>query len=103
MNNYLEKILAEAGISKQRQQKTSVQESDNAGKHELILFNDEHNTFHHVIRCLVEVCRHDPMQAEQCTHLVHYSGKCVVKTGTYSFLKPMRDALVERGLKEEIK
>ena len=103
MEKYLEKILAEAGISRQKQLRPSKADDDKSEKRELILYNDDHNTFQHVIRCLVEICRHDNLQAEQCTHLVHYSGRCSVKTGTYSFLKPMRDALFERGLSAEIK
>ena len=103
MGKYLEKILAEAGISRQKQVRVSGEEKNKSERRELVLFNDDHNTFHHVIHCLVEICRHDSLQAEQCTHLVHFSGRCVVKTGTYSFLKPMRDALFERGLSAEIK
>ena len=103
MENYLEKILAESGISRHKHVHISEEDKSKSGKRELVLYNDDHNTFQHVIRCLVEICRHDSLQAEQCTHLVHFSGRCVVKTGTYSFLKPMRDALFDRGLSAEIK
>jgi ATP-dependent Clp protease adaptor protein ClpS len=65
---------------------------------DLVLYNDEVNTFDFVIRSLIEVCEHDPLQAEQCTHIVHYNGKCVVKSGEYDTLNPMRHALVDRGL-----
>jgi len=65
---------------------------------DLILYNDEVNTFDFVIKCLVEVCEQDPLQAEQCTVIVHYNGKCVVKSGEYSRLDPMRHALIDRGL-----
>ena len=103
MEKYLEKILSEAGIARPPQKRASKEEAHKSGRRELIVYNDDHNTFHYVIRCLVEICRHDMLQAEQCTNLVHYSGKCVVKTGTYNFLKPLRDALFERGLSAEIK
>jgi ATP-dependent Clp protease adaptor protein ClpS len=65
---------------------------------ELILYNDDFNTFDHVIECLIRICKHDPLQAEQCTHIVHYNGKCAVKTGSYSELNPLRIALADKGL-----
>lgn len=68
----------------------------------LILHNDEYHTFDYVIDALVQVCQLDTFQAEQCTYIVHYKGKCDVKNGTYDDLKPMRDALVERELKATI-
>jgi ATP-dependent Clp protease adaptor protein ClpS len=65
---------------------------------DLILYNDDVNTFDFVIKCLMEICEHDELQAEQCTYIVHYTGKCAVKSGSYSKLNPMREALCERGL-----
>ena len=65
---------------------------------ELILYNDDFNTFDHVIECLISICKHDPLQAEQCTHIVHYNGKCAVKTGSYAELNPLRVALADKGL-----
>jgi ATP-dependent Clp protease adaptor protein ClpS len=52
-------------------------------QHEIILFNDDVNTFDHVIDSLIDVCDHTSEQAEQCAYLVHYKGKCAVKTGEY--------------------
>ncbi len=69
---------------------------------EIILFNDDVNTFDWVIESLIEVCEHEPLQAEQCTLLVHYKGKCGVKTGEYSKLEPVCTALLQRGLSAEI-
>jgi ATP-dependent Clp protease adaptor protein ClpS len=68
----------------------------------IILFNDDFNTFDFVIETLVELCDHEPIQAEQCAHLVHYKGKCSVKAGSYDKLKPVCSALLERGLTAEI-
>lgn len=65
---------------------------------DLVLYNDDVNTFDFVIQCLIEVCKHDALQAEQCTYIVHYNGKCTVKTGSYLHLNPMRQALLDRGL-----
>lgn len=73
------------------------------GERELVLFNDDFNTFDFVIRSLIEVCRHEPEQAEQCTFIVHYKGKCGVKTGDYYHLKPLLAELNRRGLTAEIK
>lgn len=64
----------------------------------LIVYNDDHNTFDWVIKCLMEVCKHTSQQAEQLSYLVHFKGKATVKTGSKSELKPMKDALTERGL-----
>jgi ATP-dependent Clp protease adaptor protein ClpS len=69
---------------------------------QLILYNDDFNTFDFVIESLIKVCKHDPVQAEQCTYLVHYKGKCSVKRGSYEALEPMCTALLERGLTAEI-
>lgn len=69
---------------------------------DLIVFNDDINTFDHVINTLIRVCKHTPEQAEQCTLLIHYKGKCAVKTGTFDFLKPMREAICEAGIDARI-
>jgi ATP-dependent Clp protease adaptor protein ClpS len=68
----------------------------------LILYNDDFNTFDFVTDSLIKVCKHEPVQAEQCTYLVHYTGKCVVKNGTFRKLRPLCEALLERGLTAKI-
>ena len=70
---------------------------------EIILNNDDVNTFDHVIDCLIEICGHEPIQAEQCAHIVHYNGKCSVKRGTFDQLEPRCVALLDRGLSAEIR
>jgi ATP-dependent Clp protease adaptor protein ClpS len=69
---------------------------------EIVLFNDEVNTFDHVIETLVHVCNHSYEQAEQCSLLVHYKGKCTVKTGVYEELEPQCSQLLKAGLSAEI-
>lgn len=69
---------------------------------QIVLFNDDVNTFDHVINTLIKVCQHDSLQAEQCAMLVHYKGKCTVKTGPYEELKPKCTALLNAGLSAEI-
>ncbi len=64
----------------------------------LLLFNDDVNTFDHVIECLVRICRHEPLQAEQSALIVHYKGKCAVKTGDHSEVSAMCQALCDEGL-----
>ncbi len=64
----------------------------------LVLFNDDFNTFDFVIRSLIEVCKHDEVQAEQCAFIVHYKGKCAVKSDSFTNLKPMFDELSRRDL-----
>lgn len=68
----------------------------------LVLFNDDFNTFDFVIESLVEVCNHNRIQAEQCSIIVHYKGKCAVQSGTYGKLLPMCSALHDRGLSASI-
>lgn len=68
----------------------------------LILHNDDYHTFDYVIDALINICEHDTVQAEQCTLLVHYKGKCDVKKGSYSYLKPMRNALIQKELNATI-
>jgi ATP-dependent Clp protease adaptor protein ClpS len=69
---------------------------------ELVLFNDDVNTFDHVIESLVAACDHTPIQAEQCSLIVHYKGKCTVKTGDYDDLMPRCSKLLDAGLSAEI-
>ena len=68
----------------------------------LILYNDDVNSFEFVTESLIRVCGHEPLQAEQCTYLVHYKGKCAVKNGSFKQLKPLCEALLERGLSAQI-
>jgi len=82
-------------------EKISVKELINQN-HEIILFNDDVNTFDHVIETLIKVCDHDPLQAEQCAIIVHYNGKCGVKTGPYDALKDQCLQLLEAGLSAQI-
>lgn len=76
---------------------------DQDGNYVLVLFNDDHNTFEHVIESLVEVCGHDPVQAEQCAVITHFKGSCEVKTGNLNILNGMCKSLNSRDLSSEIK
>ena len=71
-------------------------------QYEIILFNDDVNSFEHVIETLVIVCDHSFEQAEQCAYLVHFSGKCGVKTGSYDELEPLCKRLLEVNVSVEI-
>lgn len=64
----------------------------------IVLWNDDHNTFDHVILCLVKHCGHSMVQAEQCAFIVHNNGKCSIKQGDMDKLKPIKDILQEEGL-----
>ena len=68
----------------------------------LVLHNDDYHTFDYVIDALIEICGHDLLQAEQCTQLIHYKGKCEVKKGSFSYLRPMKNALIQKDLKATI-
>ena len=82
-------------------EKVSIQEITTKNN-EIILYNDDVNTFDHVIETLMRVCEHTPEQAEQCSLIVHYNGKCTVKTGPMDKLKPQCTQLLEAGLSAEI-
>lgn len=69
---------------------------------DLVVFNDEVNTFEHVIATLIRVCQHSPEQAEQCTWIIHHKGKCTVKSGQLEELQPMKDAICEVGIDAKI-
>jgi len=69
---------------------------------DLMVYNDDFNTFEHVIETLVKICKHDPQQAEQCTYIIHFKGKCSVKKGTFSELKPLREGISDAGIKAAI-
>jgi ATP-dependent Clp protease adaptor protein ClpS len=85
-----------------KQEITEVAESVNVQK-SLILFNDDVNTFDHVINCLISYCNHSPIQAEQCAYIVHYNGKCEIKRGTLEILLPIKEALLDNGLTVSIR
>ncbi len=68
----------------------------------LILYNDDFNTFDFVIDTLIKVCEHEPEQAEQCTLIVHFKGKCAVKSGTLNELKPLHRTMSDRNLTVDI-
>ncbi|MBT0609054.1 ATP-dependent Clp protease adaptor ClpS [Aequorivita echinoideorum] len=83
------------------QEDVSVVEKE-INQNEIVLYNDEVNTFDHVINTLIHACEHTPEQAEQCSIIVHYKGKCTVKTGEFTDLKPRCSMLLEAGLSAEI-
>lgn len=70
--------------------------------HNLIVWNDEVNTFDHVIDSLIDVCEHSPEQAEQCAMIIHNKGKYGVKRGSFDFLRPRAEALIDRGIQATI-
>ena len=83
------------------QEEVSVAEAVDQNN-QIVLYNDDVNTFDHVIETLISVCEHTAIQAEQCAILVHYKGKCTVKTGSLEELKPQCSSLLEAGLSAEL-
>ncbi len=65
---------------------------------DLVVFNDDINTFEHVINTLIKVCSHNSEQAEQCTWIIHYKGKWCVRKGSFIELKPMKEAILDHGI-----
>ena len=70
--------------------------------HNLIVWNDDVNTFDWVIESLVDVCGHESTQAEQCALIIHHRGKCGVKKGSFDILRPQAEALIDRGIQATI-
>jgi ATP-dependent Clp protease adaptor protein ClpS len=77
-------------------------QSSEGEKYSLILYNDEINTFDHVIKSLVEVCGHDSVQAEQCALIVHLKGRCEIKSGIREVLNAMSRSLNSKGLNSKV-
>ena len=75
---------------------------DEVKLYSVVVLNDEINTFDHVIDTLIEVCEHSQEQAEQCTLIIHFKGKCSVKNGDFDELAPIRNAICQRGISAEI-
>ena len=86
----------------EKSQEEVLLEEEVVKQNEIVLFNDDVNTFDHVIDTLIYACDHTPEQAEQCSIIVHYKGKCTVKTGPYDDLKPRCSKLLQAGLSAEI-
>ena len=89
-------------ISKEKVSEKVKVDTKEKQNNEIVLYNDDVNTFDHVIDTLIYACEHTPEQAEQCSLLVHYKGKCTVKTGPYKELEPRCSKLLEAGLSAEI-
>ena len=83
---------------RQKSRTQPLQRDETTLLRELILFNDDVNTFDFVIETLIEVCKHEPEQAEQCALIAHYNGKCMVKSGDLYELKPLYEEMTLRGL-----
>lgn len=88
----------------QFQEETDVllEEAIDLDSSDLIVYNDDVNTFDHVAKILVKVCKHSPEQAEQCTIIIHFKGKCAVKKGSVEELKPMCEAILDAGIQAAI-
>ncbi len=89
-------------MSKEKKQEEVDILEQEVNQHEIILFNDDVHTFDYVIDSLIDVCEHTLVQAEQCTYLVHFKGKCAVKSGEYDKLKAKCSKLLDLGLSAEI-
>jgi len=98
MNSEMENL---PGIQWQTQERseTDVLEVE---LHNLIVWNDDVNTFDWVIESLVDICEHEPTQAEQCALIIHHKGKCGVKKGSFDDLRPKAEALIDRGIQATI-
>lgn len=88
-------------VKEKIQEKVLVEEAVGLNN-EIIIYNDDVNTFDHVIETLMRVCNHTSEQAEQCSLIIHYKGKCTVKTGPIKELEPQCTQLLEAGLSAEI-
>ena len=90
-------------MSTQKKTSEEVLLEEEVVKHnEIVLYNEDVNTFDHVVDTLIYACEHTPEQAEQCSIIVHYKGKCTVKTGIYDELEPRCSMLLDAGLSAEI-
>ena len=88
--------------TKEKTRNISETDQQKGSGHKLVLFNDDFNTFDFVIDTLIEVCKHDPLQAETCAWIAHYKGKCPIKRGSFDNLKPYYTEMSNRKLTVEI-
>lgn len=100
MKEFKNQILNTKNTTETKEQVDVVTQQTN--QHEIVLHNDDVNTFDFVIDSLISVCDHTLEQAEQCTLLVHYKGKCTVKTGELKDLEPRCSKLLQLGLSAEL-
>lgn len=70
--------------------------------YELVIYNDDVNTFDYVIESIVDICKHNLLQAEQCTWIIHHKGKCSVKRGPLDKLRPMCEAFLDRNISAKL-
>ena len=89
------------GIQWQTEESSEVDVIDEE-VHNLIVWNDHVNTFDWVIESLVDVCGHETIQAEQCALIIHHNGKCGVRKGSFDYLRPQAEALIDRGIQATI-
>ncbi|RXK52448.1 ATP-dependent Clp protease adaptor ClpS [Aquirufa rosea] len=104
---FSEDNISRFGISFQNQEKHQEDvavaiEEEIVASHQLVVYNDEVNSFDYVIITLMEVCEHSPEQAEQCTLQIHFRGRCGVKSGEFDELVSMRNEICRRGISAEI-
>jgi ATP-dependent Clp protease adaptor protein ClpS len=85
-------------MTREKDNPANLSDKDLEKIHELVLYNDDVNTFEFVIETLIEVCRHHPEQAEQCALVAHFKGRCGVKQGDVHALKPLQSEMTNRGL-----
>ncbi len=100
MNSMMKTMINEIGTLEEHD--VALEELLGLNSSEIIVYNDDVNTFDHVIGTLVDVCEHHHHQAEQCALIIHYNGKCGVKTGSYKELEPKCSKLLSAGLNAEI-
>ncbi len=92
-------MLYNNGFDEQVEELLLEEEITEVGKKaQIIVYNDDHNTFDWVIECFVDVLKHSAEQAEQCSLIIHFKGKASVKTAPKTVLKPFKDALIDKGL-----
>lgn len=89
-------------IEESQEEAVAILEEVTTEEHQVVLYNDDVNTFDFVIELLMKVCKHEALQAEQCAMLVHYKGRCVVKKGTFDKMKAIHEKLSSSGLTAEV-
>ncbi len=102
MMNMMMKTKINNEIGTLKEHDVALEELLGLNSSEIIVYNDDVNTFDHVIGTLVDICEHHPHQAEQCAIIIHHNGKCGVKTGSYKELEPKCSKLLSAGLNAEI-
>jgi ATP-dependent Clp protease adaptor protein ClpS len=70
--------------------------------HKITLHNDDNNSFEYIMSCLVRLCNHTPLQAEQCALIADATGKVDIMSGTFDHMYDILNTFSELNVEASI-